>query len=388
MQESPGSREDRWRRRTWPGSVITLLIALSLGSQSFSTFTTAAEVTNADRPLEGNWDLNPREAWEVGSIGNELLAMPAELRVMQDGRIVFRDFQQRVSHLLDRDGTVVASFARPGNEAGQVQRYLNCFIAGNEVVIGAPRALHVFTRDGEFVESFPNDLFQRFPMAFLDRRTMLSAPGELSHVAEGKARIQRIDLSSGDASIFAEIPVVAGKETGTGGPSLVVPGLTPVIAADFDPGSSRIYYGYTPDYRIYVADSAGKQLFTFRLDRERLAISPERKRAHFEKVNLPQEKLDAIVAGLPDRLASFRAVQADAGLIFVFPSTSLERKIDHQPIDIFSPDGQYIYRTDLRLGRGLRFNPGNVVFAGGELFIIQEDTEGHAAVARYEISLP
>ncbi len=369
-------------------SAITLLIAATLGSLLSPAFTIAAEVSNADRPLAGDWDLNPRQAWAVSAIDDEQFGRPAELRVMKDGTVFFHDFQQHISHILDRDGTFVASFAPQGEATGQVRRYQNCFIAGNEVVIGTPWALHFFTREGEFIESFPNNIFQRFPLAFPGGRTMLCAPGELNHVPDGKVRIERIDLTSGDESIFAEMSIVAGEEEGAGGPALVVRGLTPVVEGAFDPGSRRIYYGYTPDYRLHVAGTTGEQLFTFGLDREPATISAEQKRAHFEEVSFPEEHLDAIIGALPDRLASFRSVQTDSELIFVFPSISIEHKVDHHPVDIFSPDGRYLHRADVRLGDGLRFSPGNVVFAGGDLYIIAEDTEGRRAVARYEITLP
>jgi hypothetical protein len=203
----------------------------------------ATEVRNADRPLIGAWDFAPRLLWSVDQVEGQPFQRPGELRVLPDGASVFRDFGPQVSHIFTPDGRHVCAFAPRGDQPGQVPHYLSCFVFGSEVAIGAPSDLHFFSPEGRFLESVPNNLFARFPVAVLGARVALFAPGDLRALPGGIARIVRVDLSTGKESLFDELKIAGSGGGGAGGPALVIHGLTPTIEAAYDRSTDRVYYG-------------------------------------------------------------------------------------------------------------------------------------------------
>ncbi len=361
-------------------------MAMMLTALLLSLPARASEVHNLDRPLKGDWDFSPRLVWSVDQAAGQAFARPGELRVLAGGTSVFHDFGTHVSHIFAPDGRHVCAFAAQGDQPGQVTHYVNCFIAGSEIVIGAPTDLHFYSQDGRFAGSAPNNLFARFPVAFLSGRVALVAPGSLSGLPGGVARIMRVDFSSGTETLFDELALAASD--GAGGPAVVVRGLTPTIEAAWDPDLERVYYGCSSDYTIRLARADGESLGVFSLERPRPSVDEAAKRAHAAESSLPAQHIDAIVAGLPDRLASFRRLWTGAGLVFVLPPTGLERDVIAQPVDIFSPDGRYLYRADLRLPGDVRFSPDAVAMAGSDLYALCKDARGRWSLGRFAISLP
>jgi hypothetical protein len=369
-----------------------ILAALLLASPATSPVTSparAAEVHNADRPMKGEWSFAPRLLWSVDQAAGQAFERPGELRVMEDGTSVFRDFGTSVSHIFTPDGRHVRAFAAQGDQPGQVPRYLNCFIAGNEIVIGAPSELYFFSRDGQLVASVPNNLFARFPIAFLGGRVALVAPGSLSMLPEGVARITRVDFSTGKESVFDELTIeTAASGGGARGPVGVVRGLTPTAEAAWDRDLGRVYYGCSSDYKIRMARTDGESLGAFSLERPRQPVDEAAKRAHFEGSRIPAEHFEVMLAALPDKLASFRQVWAGAGLVYVLPSTGLERDVAAQPVDIFSSDGRYLYRAELRLPEDVRFTPDAMAIVGHDLYALCRDAQGRRSLRRFTISIP
>lgn len=348
----------------------------------------AAEVRNDDRPREGNWDFSPQQLWSVDRVEGLTFERPGELRVMADGTSVFRDFGRGVSQVFSPDGRHVCKFASLGDQPGQVPHYLNCFVAGDEIVIGAPAGLHFYTRDGRFNGSVPNNLFERFPVAFLGQRTALLAPGSLGGLPGGTARIVRHDFSSGAESLFGELAIAGSSGGGAGGPVIVIRGLTPTLEAAWDREMRRVYYGCSSDYVVRAAGVDGAVLGSFSLARERAPADAEAKRLHFSSASIPPERQEALLAGLPDRMASFRRLWASAGMVYVLPPVSLERDVASQPVDIFAADGRYLYRAELSLPGGVRFSPDSIELAGGDLYALCRDAQDRWSLRRFAVATP
>jgi hypothetical protein len=342
---------------------------------------------NADHPLLGSWDFSPRLVWSSDQAEGQDFGRPGELRVMEDGTCVFHDFNRQVSYIFGPKGEYLCRFAAAGTGPGQVPFYLNCFIAGNEIAIGAPAALYFFSREGRFLESFPNDLFARFPVAFLGPRRGLFAPGDLRGLPRGTANLLLVDFAAGTETTFAELPV-PGSEAPSGGPPVVVRGLTPTIEASLDRSSDRVYYGCSTDDLVHVARPDGAPLGSFSLERPRPAGDEAAKQAHFAQSRIPPDRLKAVLAGLPDRLASFRRLWAWKGLVLLLPPAGLEPLVATQPIDIFSADGRCLYRSELRLPDGLRFSPDDLNIAQSDLYAICHDGEGRTSLRRFSVALP
>lgn len=88
-------------------------------------------------------------------------------------------------------------------------------------------------------------------------------------------------------------------------------------------------------------------------------------------------------------MTHFSHIQSVNGLIYVFAVPSLENEISVQPIDIFSPKGEYLYRANLLFGDLVKFgSPQNLVLKGDAAYVILKNEKGKQTLAKYRIKLP
>jgi hypothetical protein len=350
-------------------------------------FLAFADVENADKPLKGEWDFQLQKVWAIDNVNDAPFVRPSELRASQGEMLYFHDFDRGVSHVFNRDGKFINSFAKQGTGPGEVDRYINCFVSGDKVVVGTPGSLHFYSKQGTFIESFENNLFARFPLLFLDENEFLYTPQEMGQPQGEKITIMSLNLRSKQDKVLAEFSVsIEGKA----GLPVVILGLTPQVRIDLDPRAQRLYYGRSDDYTIHVSELEGNRLFSFRLDRGRKSVSVEEKRKHFEKSGIPKDRYEKILPALPGELTHFMQIQVVEGLIFVYSTESLERQQDKIAVDIFSPEGKYMYRSHLQFGdeTPLYTHVEKLVVRGNHCYALLEDGSGKIFFAKYKISLP
>ena len=122
--------------------------------------------------------------------------------------------------------------------------------------------LHFYTSDGELIKSVPNNIFMRFPLAFLNKSEYLVAPGALAGLPAGIAEITKVNLESGKDEKFTEIKL--SEEEKALPPGGVIVGLIPQILATYDEKNKRIYFCKNSEYKIFVADARWKNSESFR----------------------------------------------------------------------------------------------------------------------------
>ena len=345
----------------------------------------SAQVKNTDKSLKGEWDFHPQKIWEVDQAGDEKFSMPSELRITENGTVVFHDFRLQKSYLLNEEGKFISSFAKQGAKAGEVGRYLNCFTVKDRIVIGEPNKLHFFTLNGKFIKSVPNNLFEKFPLIFLNEDEFLF----VTPPSNGKAAIKKIHMAKHDEELFDEFPVVVQKEKEGGGPSFVFLGLTPQVKMGFARKSEKLFYGRSDKYEIYVTDSRGKRITSFGLERKKKTLSEEEKRKYFTNPRRTKEQIETFIAGAPDELTYFMRIQENDGLIYVFAMKKFTRTQKIQQVDIFSPEGRYLYRGFIQFGEDVFFrNTEQIVIRGEDLYVILSDDNNKNSIVKYRISLP
>jgi pimeloyl-ACP methyl ester carboxylesterase len=350
--------------------------------------TVAAAEQSPDEPARGEWDFSPQKVWEIDCVGDEPLRKPAELRVSSGGMVYFHDFDRHVSYACDEEGKLVGTFARQGRGKGEVSRYMNCVAGDDQVVILAPDKVHFYTSEGAFVDSVSNNLFERFPLLYLGGREFLFGPGALTDARGRVATILRGDVTAGNAKPFARVNVT--NQDRRGPPGAVVLGLTPQILAARDPETGTFFYGKNSEYKIHVADDGGETRSTFGLKRASARVSKEAKRAHFDALGVPSEAAERLVEALPNKAAYYQRLGVNRGLVYVFLVPEMGVPQDGQQIDIFSPDGTYLYRAYIRFTEGKRIcgGPENLRIQGDRFYVILEDDKGARTVAAYSITLP
>jgi acetyl esterase/lipase len=304
------------------------------------------------------------------------------------GILYLRDFDKKLSYIFNAEGTLLKKFALEG-EDHEIARYINCFTFGENVVIGAMDKLHFYTRDGELIRSVPNNIFMRFPLAFIDNSAYLVAPGALAGIPGGTAEITKVDLAGGKDSRFAEIKL--NEEEKALPPGGVIVGLTPQILASCDEKNGRIYFCKNSDYSIFIADSDGNILKRFGRELERVPVSLEERKEHlrFFLKDAPDERITSIAKGLPGELAHFHNIQVNDGFLYVFRTTEFSTKLTRQVIDIFSLDGEFLYTGTIRFEDGLSLKNVNAVqIRGNSLYALLADENGESRIVKYKIDIP
>ena len=369
--------------KNYPAIISILLLFIEM---------TSAQTINKDKPIHGTWDFKLKKVWTVEKPGNEDFGRPAELRGSNDGTLVIHDFVNKKSYIFNERGEFITAFANQDQNPGYVERYLNCFISDNHIIITSPSDLYFYTMDGKYVKTLPNNPFINFPYVFLSDNEFLGGPGSLANLIGKPVVIKSTNCSTGDAETFYEL--LANKkiseEKSGGQAAMVILGVTPQMSIAYDKKNKLLYCGRTDDYKICISDLNGKSIGNFSLDRERKKISAEEKKNIFSGSSIPEEQLKSIIASIPDELAYFFKILVNNGLIYVFAVDEFNNKQNKLHIDIFSPDGKYLYKGFIDFGNNIFFrNPENIFIQGDHLYVILNSMDTDKKVfEKYRISIP
>jgi hypothetical protein len=155
-------------------------------------------------------------------------------------------------------------------------------------------------------------------------------------------------------------------------------------------GNGLLYYGRSDRYKIQVADLNGKFLNVFSLDRKKKIVSEDIKKKYFGRYSsMRKQALAQIIATTPDEATFFCRIETHGGLVYVFvPDISRHNR---QEIDIFSPEGKYLYRGNLTLEDDWTmmepqiYNP---YLKDEFMYVSVLDENDNVKIIKYKISLP
>jgi hypothetical protein len=284
----------------------------------------------------------------------------------------------------------VRSFGKKGQGPGEIQDQKSLFLVGQTVVVVDTAKIHYFSRDGEYLKSENNYYYRRRPALFVDERRFIAAPIGIFEAFEGKGKIVVIDLESGRETLIHDFLIFSGGTARVGKMvgSLIVEGLTPLMTIGYSDG--RIYYGMSDNYSICIADLNGKRLGTFSLERKKRKVSPEEKAQRFEDYpQMSRQGRRQIMETTPDEVTSFTRIESHRGLIYVFEPEVNRRNF--QAIDIFSPEGRYLYRSKITVDEDLTMVPeqsANPLLTDTHLCVALMDKDLNIRIRKYKINLP
>jgi hypothetical protein len=357
--------------------LVTMVVVMMWGS------CTGGSDMSATRP----WAFEMGKVWEIQKIGEDELLRPAEPRVADDGTLYFHDFERHLSYIIDGDGKLVSTFAPRGSGEGEVSMYLNCFPAGDYVVICAMDKLHFFTKQGRFVKAVPNNPFVRFPLAFKSENEFWVAPGALGDAPESLAVVTHVNLASGEETTVHEFALSDEEKKPTGGG--VVVGLTPQAKMGFDRQSDRVYFGKNSDTVIYLLAGDGDKVDSFSFTVARQPVSETDKRSHFAKFDIPEERVAMMIGALPDKMAYYNRIQVVDGLVYMLSAKSIGDTQTGQDVNVYSPDGRHLYYGRIQVEEGWHISgPDNLQLAHGFIYAVQENDAGDKKIVKYRIALP
>lgn len=363
------------------------LVILALWTPAAFLF---SDVVNKDRPLKGEWNLNLRKVWEIARAGTDVFLEPDRLQAAVDGTLYVHDEMNRVNYIFDQDGRFVRSFGKRGQGPGEIQEQKGFYLVGKTLILVDTAKLHYFTEDGEYLKSEDNYYYRRRPVAFINERQFIACPLGIFEALDGKGKVSLVDLDSGKDMVINEFTIFQGGVAREGGlvGSLIIEGLTPLMVVGF--GDNKVYYGMSDAYTIHIADLNGKQAGDFSLQRAKRKVPAEEKALRFEE--FPRMRADArkqIMETTPDETTFFNRIESHNGLVYVFEP--VVNRGNSQPIDIFSPEGKYLYRSTIAVEEGLTMTPqqsANPLLTNEHLYVVLADQDSKVRIIKYKISLP
>lgn len=351
------------------------------------------EIVNSDQPLGGEWDFRLEKVWEVARIGNDVFGGPFQVLVTDNGQVVVYDSKFDVNRLFNPDGRFLASFGKKGEGPGEIKNQEWMYTVKGKVVFPDGGKIHYFNQDGTYDKSLKKP-FGLNAVSFLSEDEFIAAPITVFQMTGGRAKISHYNIKNQQEKTIVEFDVFEGGvgSSGTQVYDVIVSGLSPMMTVGYHDG--RLYYGMNNSYVIHVRSLDGESINGFSLNRKKRHITNAEKKQRFKNSRMPDDAVKQIIDSLPNEIACFDRIEVHKGLIFVYVA-DLEHWKDTgrkpKQIDIFSPEGKYLYRSFLRFGEGthLFFTPfSNLVIKGDYLYAALEDTDGEVKLVKYKITLP
>lgn len=373
------NRRRMMKKALWFLSVLLIVVPLLL-----------SEIKNADKPLRGEWDFKPAKEWEIDSAGSDVFGIPANMQVSNEGHLYVYDRENKRNYIFDSDGNFIKIYGARGQGPGEARDQSSFFIVEDKLLIVDVGRIHYFRLDGTYLHSVVNSLYSRRPVYFLNEHEFIAVPLGVFEAPDFKAQIKRINLESGQETVIADFEIFqggigrAGKMVG----SLIIPGLTPLMTVGY--GNRQLYFGRSDIYKIQVTDLKGKLLNTFSVDRKKQKVREDIKKKYFGRYSsMRKQALDQIIETTPNEATFFSRIETYMGLIYVFiPDIA---RHNQQKIDIFSPEGKYLYRGNLTIEDNLTmmepqiYNP---YIKDDFLYVSVMDENDNVKIIKYRISLP
>lgn len=345
-------------------------------------FIFAAEVINPDKPDKGDWDLKAGKVWEVSNYGNEIMTVPSVGAVLDDGTVGVFDWKHWTNYIFDTNGKYVGSFGKQGEGPGEVKNQRNMFAGQDKFIIEDYLKLHYFSKKGKFLKSIRYTREFGFPKLMINDNEYISFPDR------EKFYITRVNLAKGSRRLIKEISYFKGLQIPYGDrrATIIIPGLSPKIECGFDKKNHRFFYGINDSYEIYVMNEQGFVVSRFSVKRKKRNVTNKMKK----EMNKEIEISPLMWRRLPGGLAHFDKIQIEDELVLVY-SIYFGDYRDEQQIDIFSPQGKYLYRTIFRPEKGEQIHSNyryKTIIKNGFLYAALQDQDGEMKVIKYKISLP
>jgi hypothetical protein len=365
----------------WP--ILLMAFAASLYS----------DIKNRDKPLKGGWDFHLEKVWEVERAGESVFGLPFTLTVAEDETIYVFDPKNDLNYIFNRDGAFMKAFGRggqgPGEIVGQERTHL---IAGKLAIIGR-NGIHYFSRDGQYLKTTGQEEIQRPPQIMIGEDEFIAFPMTAIGSPDGSGEIFYCRL---DGGVERRIAGFSLTQAGIGQADdtvmdIIAVGFSPLLTAAYEQG--RLYWGVSHSYEIHISDLEGRAIGGFSIDRKSKKVSNSFKKKFFAAEGLPPEMVASIAKSFSNKLTHYCRIEVNDGLVYVsVPTLDLDQRTARiAQIDIFSPEGRYLYRAHLDFGDGLThlFSPlSNIAFKNGHLYAVCVREDDSVVLAKFKASLP
>ena len=351
------------------------------------------QVKNPDAPLKGKWDFQMKKAWEIEEAGNDVIGEVQNIGSAEDGRIYILDSKNYKIYIFNPGGKFISSFGQRGEGPGEIKNFSSgqqLFVVNQQVIVVDRSRINYFSLDGAFEKSIVYSTRMK-PRVFVTDDTFISAPVNPEELRGKTAKIKLYHIKDRWEKIIAEYEVfkeAAATDRSPGRTVTIVAvfsGVTPIMLVKYR--NNKVYYGMCNTYTINRVDLKDEKNLSFSIEgREPKKITPAVKKELAKGLgDIPQDILQRILDGLPPKASFYQDLAIDnRGLIYVFLANPTGGPI--QGIDIFSPEGTYLYSSQLRVEEGSSIQA--IYLLDNLLVIAVEEEDGTVKVARYSVQIP
>lgn len=358
--------------------IIVIMLIMPLASAS----------VNQDKPLKGKWDLNPSLCWAIKDAGQLPLLQADTWQIAEDGKIYLFDRSHGSFFVFNSKGEYLFRFGEKGEGPGEYRHVFRAYLTNKKLIALAMRRLHIFNLDGTPVRSVAIPF--NFPRFFIDSNRYL----RIKKTDEGLSKTDHLSIFNVETKqeqLIGNVKYEKFLKSKGGGVTLKVslPNFTGGVIPTFHKG--HIYYGFNSKYTIRKIDLEGNEILSFSLEgREKKEIMHKHKRNALEAISfnggkIPDHMMKAMIKDMPDVAPYFTKIHVeDNDYIYIFVNDLTNKS---QTLDIFSPEGQYLYTAKFELPDDLIFN-GEIKINKGHIYVSVEDEEGETELRKYKVTLP
>jgi hypothetical protein len=366
---------------------LLLILLTAISALLFS------DIRNRDKPLKGEWDFRLEKVWEVEQAGESVFGRPFTLTVAEDEAMYVFDAKNDENYIFDKNGVFVNAFSRSGQGPGEVVGQERTHLISGKLAIVGRNGIHYFSRDGEYLKTTGLEKVRQPPQIILSEDEFIAFPMTAVGSPDGSGEILYCRLDREEERKIADFSLTQAGigQSDDNVVDIVAIGLSPLLTAAYDHG--RLYWGVSHTYEIHISDLEGRTIGGFSIDRKSRKVSSSFKKKYFTGMSIPPEMVASIAKSFSNKLTYFHQIEVHEGLVYVFvPELDLDQGTARiAQIDIFSPEGKYLYRAHLDFGAGLThlFSPlSNLAFRNGHLYAVCIRGDDAIVLVKYKASLP
>jgi len=349
----------------------------------FSFLVWSTTMMNKDNPAKGFWEFKPIKLWEKDGAKTEIFSGGTIARGW-NGKVYYLDHKQSKVYIYSPGGKFLGSFGRRGEGPGEFKMIWSIHTLHDKVIVPITGKYMVFSQKGKLIKEHKL-LKQMKPYCFINEDKI----GFMDKDADSNDIFKTYDFKTRKETIIDTFQSAMDIDALEKKMEVVL--IVNRVHTFFRDG--LLYYGTDNQFIIKKADTSGKILLTFGIrGRQKTRITEDMKMKTVENFKIngaspSKHTLKQMTRSIPDEAPYYNRLVVDTnGFIYIFRS-GWENTSGTKKIDIFSPQGVYLYTSILKLPEGLIIKWGPA-FYRDTMVVFVEDNEGEGMLAMFKISLP
>ncbi len=360
----------------------------------------SATVKNSAEPKQGHWDFKIKEILKIESFGDLDPALVQKIEIHDDGRIFIFDRTHFKFFVFDASGKYLTRFGKKGEGPGEIKMMLDFYLLKDRLIAYDMGKIHHLNFNGKLIKSVPaNSTIGIAPNLFIDENRLVKVRRSFGR-GVGGFRLEALEVfnSATGKTVYLDGAAPDAEMKGRGGTVMML-NIGANVRERRHSYITALYgkyvaWGMNDSYLIHLSDFSGNIKISFSVEgREKLPISRASKerlvsRMKVQVSGMSQAELKKrLIKSIPDHCTYFSQITSDKNqMIYVYTSdVALE---NGQNIDIFSPEGYYLYKSAILLPKGNTIRANGLIFKGDYLYMAVEDDEGEISIRKYSCILP